>query len=106
MADMFWDQPTDSVQEETNPPRRRARRARTPRRPNTSEPPAGQTDDRHDQDDDTPEGRLRAALRRVVLDDAAGWHAALRAAGFSDAECRRLIFERLQPRAEGRARVS
>lgn len=95
MADMYWDQPTDASQEE-------------PDSPDPGEPP-----EEHEETPPTPlpappemepDEQLHAALISVVMDDVAGYEQALRDAGFSEAEARRLVFERMRPREEGLTR--
>lgn len=97
MADMYWDQPTDLSQEEPD------EQSRTD---DSADDAAAEAAADADDVDQTPEGQLRHALSRVVLDDAASWRKALKDAGFSDEESRRLIFERLRPRGEGRTRAT
>lgn len=53
---------------------------------------------------ESPDAVLRLALARLRYEDAAQWLKLLEQAGFSHAEAGRLIFERVRPRAEGRAR--
>ncbi len=100
MAEMYWDQPTEPAEsadpsvEQPKRPRRRSRPAASA----SGETPGEQVSH--------PEQQLREALDRVVLDDIGHWEEALRSAGFSHAEVRHLIFERLRPRDEGRVRRS
>ena len=108
MADMYWDQPTGASQElpeeqrpmssAESPPDEPA-----PEAPAANDAPATTTTELPASNEDAA---LRVALSRIVLGDTAGWRAALRDAGFSEAEAGRLIFERLRPRDEGRGRQS
>jgi hypothetical protein len=96
MADMYWDQPTDASQEQASvpEPEEPPDNAEEPSPPKPLSAPPEREPDEH----------LHDALRRVVLDDVAGYEQALRDAGFSEAEARRLVFERMRPREEGLTR--
>jgi hypothetical protein len=111
MADLFWDQPTDpsdpSDENAEGEPKPRRRRRDAGARDAAGRGRVGAVSGEGGAEKDTPDtdARLREALSRVVYGDTDEWERALRDAGFSDAQARHLIFERLRPRDEGRVRA-
>ena len=103
VADVFWASSTDSngdsgsEPDEAEPPGKGAVDLDENRGAGTPDAPVA--------DADGEARRGRAAVESPTATEMASWPHLLEEAGFSRSEAARLIFERLRPREEGRART-